>query len=66
MSVHNGSIWIDNNWALLPLGMWVAASANRIEAESPDYNGLIALLIGRGVGFSDVTVVFVPQFEILQ
>lgn len=66
MSVHNGSLWIDNNWTALPPGRWVAASIVGIAAESSTYDGLIASLIQKGIGFADVTVVFVPQYPVLQ
>ena len=60
MSVHPGSIFIDQNWGNLPRGLWVAATANHIVAEGHDYDDVILIVRNRNILLSDVAIVFVP------
>lgn len=61
MSVHPGSIWLDNNWGAYPSGLWIAANATRMIAESPDYDDLIAYLRRQQIPLNELTVAyFVP------
>ena len=61
MAIHQGSLWIDRNWNLLPQGVWVAANANGIVSEWSTYNGLIANVTARGIPLPEVAIVYVPS-----
>lgn len=61
MSVHPGSIWIDNNSSSVPQDLWIAADANGIVAQDPDYEALITILQRRGISFGDITIAYLPS-----
>ncbi len=60
MSVHPGSIWIDNHFQNVPIGLWVAANANRQVAEDYDYDKLIAFLQSQNIPLQTLTIAYIP------
>lgn len=65
MSVHPGSVWVDRNYLNVSRGIWIATTANGIQAEHPDINVLITRLASQGVSLADVTITNLPR-EIFQ
>jgi hypothetical protein len=61
MSIHPGSIWIDQNWNRLPDGFWIAARGTGVVSEHTTYSGLIANIANRRVPLSDVTIIYIPH-----
>jgi hypothetical protein len=61
MSVHPGSIWLDNNWSQLPRDFWVAADNNGIVSEDKDLANVYSELRRRGINLPDVTIAYVPD-----
>jgi hypothetical protein len=60
MSIHPGSLWLDQNWATLPRGRWVAANATGLLESSTDYVFLRNILQRMQVSLDDVTIAYVP------
>ncbi|NUA26315.1 hypothetical protein [Cupriavidus basilensis] len=61
MSVHPGSVWIDQNFATqVPQDRWVAADATGLVAENVNYDDLIAYLRRQNVSLQDVTIAYFP------
>ena len=58
MSVHAGSIWLDNNFSDDLQDRWVAANAERLVAENRDYDALIAFLQTQDISLQDVTIAY--------
>jgi hypothetical protein len=60
MAVHQGSIWLDQNWSRLPPDLWVAADATKVVAEARTIVDLYAALANLQVRLPDVTIAYVP------
>lgn len=61
MSVHPGSIWIDQNFAAqVPQDLWIAADATRLVGENANYDDLIAFLLRQNVPLQNVTIAYFP------
>ena len=60
MALHPASIFIEQNWSPNWQGLWVAATANRIEGEDVDYDNLIRYVLSRNVRLEDVAIAFFP------
>ena len=60
MSVHVGSIWIDQNFSNVPQDIWVAVGAAGIVGEGRDLPILMNFLASQQVRLSDVTIAFFP------
>lgn len=67
MSVHPGSIWLENHWSprYLPEGHWVAANQNGLVEHSPILSLLYKAINNTGISFEDVTIAYV-WFEVVQ
>jgi hypothetical protein len=61
MSVHAGSVWIDQNFASLPQDLWVAVDAFRLVGENHDLSLLMSFLATQPVPLSDLTITFIPS-----
>lgn len=61
MSVHAGSIWIDNHPQSIPLDLWIAVDATRLVAENPRYDGLIAFLVRSQIPIASLTIAYFPS-----
>ena len=60
MSVHAGSIWIDNNLAEAPKDKWLAVAEHGIVEQNEDIVKLYADLEGRSIGLGTITIAFLP------
>lgn len=58
MSVHAGSIWIDQNFTNVPQDLWVAVGSTGIVAEGRDLTLLMNFLASRQVPLAQVTITF--------
>lgn len=59
MSVHPGSIWIDQHPAAeLPRDAWFAANGNGVVAASETYDGLLEWLIARDIRLDSVAIAY--------
>lgn len=61
MSVHAGSIWIDQNFANVPQDLWIAVNATRLVAENRDLSLLMTFLAQRQVALSEVTITYLSS-----
>jgi hypothetical protein len=61
MAVHPGSIWLDNNWSLLPKDLWVAANHSGIVAEDKDIVIVYSVLQRKNVNLDDITIAYIPD-----
>lgn len=61
MSVHPGSIFIDNNVAGLPQGLWIAVNSVRMVGENSNYDALMAFLQQQRIPLQTVTIAFLPD-----
>lgn len=59
MSVHAGSIWIDENQDRLPQDLWIAANANGLVDESRELPQLLEALNVRNILLSEVTLAYI-------
>ncbi|WP_306393608.1 hypothetical protein [Telluria beijingensis] len=60
MSVHAGSIWIDNHLQNVPRDLWVAVDAQRLVGESQRYDDLVAYLVRQQIPLSSITIAYLP------
>ncbi len=59
MSVHAGSIWIDENQDRIPQDLWIAANANGLVGESRELPQLLEALLSRNILLSEVTLAYI-------
>jgi hypothetical protein len=60
MSVHAGSIWIDQNLANIPQDVWVATNATGLISESRNLGVLMNFLVLQQVPLVGVTIAYIP------
>lgn len=56
MSVHAGSIWIDQNFTRVPQDLWVAVGASGLVAENRDLSLLMNALARQQTPLDQVTI----------
>ena len=66
MSVHPGSIWLDNNWDTLPKGFWVAANNDGIVTQDRDLPNVYTDLNRRNTATDQVAIAFIPTDTVIQ
>lgn len=66
MSVHPGSIWLENNWTpnILPDGQWVAADYRGVLEHAPSLALLYQILLRMNVPLDTVTIAYIWFGEI--
>ena len=60
MSIHPGSIWLDQNWPTPGVSIWVAADRSGIVSEADTFPLLIARIRAQGLNLRDLAIAQIP------